>query len=222
MSLRLLVLQHAAFVPFELFKSLLSRLTTEQISWVFLLALLTYSLIGRQFLTFEFLRKTFSLDLNEYFLFSAKFYLIFHSLKNNKPETTIRDFINLVRSDVMSYCTEDYLEPATAMDYLKLIEDCNLCQISDKGKADAIVYAAKKNRELTSTLIYVIDRNAPLKDDFHFLQLIQKLTEYCTRDILQYLIKHIFGNEISAELKAEIIAFLVVNFKKQSEKKANH
>ncbi len=216
LSLRLSALNHAArCVPLESFKSLLSRLTIAKIGVSVSSSLFENAILGGQFWTLEFLREIFSTILIRYLEYypGVDVNLIVTALKSNLPEANIRDYIELVGSNVMSYC---HLGPATANGHLKLIKDYNLCRVSDKGKADAIGYAAKQNRELTSTLMYVIDRYTPLKGDFYFLQLIQKLTEYCTRDILQYLIKHIFGNEISAELKAEIIAFLVISFKKES------
>ncbi len=72
--------------------------------------------------------------------------------------------------------------------------------------------AAERNRKLTSSITYVIDRYKLSRGDFNSIMLICKLIKYCTRDILQYLIAKIFGEEISAELKAEIFLFLALKF----------
>ncbi len=210
------VLELATFsIPFELFKHLFFKFPEHEQRNFDFKSLLEGSSVGQKFLTFEFLlndNRSYDASLN---LHKAdRRTLIYDALECNLPEPTIRYYIKRFGQGLIgtSSAVKDFLVPATVSGLLNFIEEYKFCETSDQSKAAAIGRAAEENRKLTSAIIYVIDRYKPRLDDSTFLRLIDELTIYRTRDILQYLIEKIFGNEISAELKAEILIFLVTNF----------
>lgn len=196
------LIQAAQYAPFELFKSLFLGFTGNE-------RLLYAAINGNQFLTFEFVSERTPLTIIASLDAEYRSRLIYKALKFNLPESKVRYYIDCFGQDLIK---DSFLIPATASGLLDIIIEYNLCEASENLKSHAIVKAAEKNRKLTSAIIYVMDRYQPCMDAIELLQVISGLIYCSCREVLRYLIKKVFGEEISAELKGDILIFIASQF----------
>ncbi len=215
----------ARHTPFEFFKSVFFRCSEFERNYDY--RSLQYSaIVGNHFLAFDFLVEHTPLssksNIDQYY----REILVLEALKIKLPENKMRDYMNHFGRDLLDDSSYRFqlFKIATSTGQLDFIVEYKLNETSEKVKASVLTAAASKNRKLTPSIMFVIDSYQPRLDDNLFFKLIRALINCSSRDILQYLIEKVFGKTISAESKAQIFIFFVIQlqfFDCFSEARAN-